>query len=465
MNEAQQVIGTGERIVVLATGTAFFMIVLDTSIVNLALPRIRAEFGTSLATLQWLVDGYALVFASLLLSAGALGDRLGARRVFQVGLILFSLASAACGLASGIATLELARIVQGIGAALLLPNSLAALSHSVTEPGRRAAAVSAWAGAGALGIALGPVLGGFFVQTFSWRSIFLVNVPIGLIGFGLAQRYVSAGSRNAGRALDLWGQVFAVAVLASVTFALISIGRSHQFGVSEWALIVLALALGGGFLVAETRQADPMLPLSLLTRPKLGQIALVGLLHNVGIYGLIFVLSLALQQLRGLAPLPAGLLFVPMTLALAIGTQVGGRILNRAGPYGLLIWGHGIATLGASALVLIGIGRGVVAIIPPLIAIGGGAGVTTPAMSLTVLDAVERERSGLASGILNSARQAGGVIGVALLGALLGESVSMAGFRYAAIAAVIAFAGAFWIAIRVASREHIKVQEAALAGR
>ena len=188
---------------VIATGAAFFMIVLDTSIVNLALPRIKDVFQADLTSLQWLVDGYALVFASLLLNAGALGDRYGAKSVFTSGLSLFCVASAACGLAPSLASLQFARAVQGVGAALLLPNSLAALNHTVEDPDRRKAAVAAWSTAGALGVALGPLVGGILVQYLDWRSIFLVNVPVGLVALWLARRHVASGSRQAHREFDL----------------------------------------------------------------------------------------------------------------------------------------------------------------------------------------------------------------------------------------------------------------------
>jgi DHA2 family methylenomycin A resistance protein-like MFS transporter len=184
---------------VIATSAAFFMIVLDTAIVNLALPRSKDVFQADLISLQWLVDGYALVFASLLLNAGALGDRYGAKRVFTSGLSLFCVASAACGLAPSLASLQFARAVQGVGAALLLPNSLAALNHTVEDPDRRKAAVAAWSTAGALGVAFGPLVGGILVQCLDRRSIFPVNVPVGLVALWLARRHVAAGSRHAHR--------------------------------------------------------------------------------------------------------------------------------------------------------------------------------------------------------------------------------------------------------------------------
>jgi len=414
-----------------ATGAAFFMIVLDTSIVNLALARIGTELNAGLATLQWLVDGYALVFASLLLGAGALGDRFGAKGAFMCGLVVFTLASALCGLAPSIEALQISRIVQGIGAALLLPNSLAALNNAFADPLRRSKAIAGWASAGALGVALGPVLGGLFVQAFGWRSIFIVNVPVGLIALWLAQQCIPKGPQDRSRRFDAAGQLLAVGTLASATYSLIGMSHTNSAAVSSWNSAAACVILVIGFIAVEARCETPMLPLPLLSRRTLGPVALIGLLHNVAIYGLIFVLSLSFQRLRGLAPVGAGLLFLPLTLSLGIGTRVGGLVIRHNGPFRALIPGHLAAALGALILAFIGEGKTPATLVLPLIVIGFGAGITTPAMNLAVLDSVERTQGGLASGILNSARQTGGVIGVALLGALLGEPATLAGVQAA----------------------------------
>lgn len=427
---------------IIATGAAFFMIVLDTSIVNLALPRIKAVFGADLSSLQWLVDGYALVFASLLLNAGALGDKYGAKRIFTIGLILFCAASAACGLAPSLTALQFGRAVQGIGAAMLLPNSLATLNHTIEDPSRRKIAVSAWSSAGGLGIAVGPVVGGALVQYLDWRSIFLVNIPFGLIALWLARPYLAAGSRQSGRTFDAAGQILAVVTLAGLTYWMIEIGRPRGLSLVTVLVGIGVILLATAFLAVEARQDRPMLQPRLLTRPGLGVVALVGMLHNVGIYGLIFALSLAFQELRGMSAVAAGLLFLPMTLMLALGTSVGARLLRNSDPFGPQVWGHAGAALGAAMLALIGFGGSLMTIVFPLAIIGLGGGITTPSMNLSALDAVERERSGLASGILNSSRQTGGVIGVALLGALIGGPPTPAGAQLAAGAAVVALASA-----------------------
>jgi MFS transporter, DHA2 family, methylenomycin A resistance protein len=233
---------------VLATGAAFFMIVLDTSIVNLALARIGTELNSGLVTLQWLVDGYALVFASLLLGAGALGDRFGAKVAFMCGLVVFTLASALCGMAPSVETLQISRIIQGIGAALLLPNSLAALNNAFADELRRSKAIAAWATAGALGVALGPVLGGLLVQALGWRSIFMVNVPVGLIALWLTQQQIPAGPRERSRSFDVVGQMLAVATLATATYSLIGISHAASAAIYSWLSGATCVVLGSASL-------------------------------------------------------------------------------------------------------------------------------------------------------------------------------------------------------------------------
>ena len=430
---------------VLATSSAFFMIILDTSIVNLALPSIGAELASTLVGLQWIVDGYALVFASLLLGAGSLADRYGARRVFMTGLSVFTLASALCSEAPTITLLQIARALQGIGAALMLPTSLA-LNHAIAEPKRRTQAISTWAGAGALGIALGPVLGGGLVEAFGRRSIFAVNLPIGLAGLWLTWRHLPESPRSAVRSLDPFGQGFAILALAALTYALISAGRAGATDAVSLAAACVFVIATAAFVITESLVRHPMLPLDLFGRPGFSATAAVGLLHNVGIYGMIFVLSIGFQSVHATGPVVAGLLFLPMTGGLAVGTRLGSRLLRSYGPHWLLVGGHFVAALGALALAELNISVLGPLLAAPLMVIGLGAGTTTPAMSLSILDSVDRSQSGLASGLLNGARQSGGVIGVALLGSLLGEPATFAGIRWAFFVAAGALALAGMVA-------------------
>jgi MFS transporter, DHA2 family, methylenomycin A resistance protein len=440
-----------QRIAVLATSTAFFMIVLDTSIVNLALPSIGAELGSPLTGLQWIVDGYALVFACLLLSAGSLADRHGAKRVFLAGLAIFTFSSALCCVAPTTMTLQATRILQGVGAAFLLPTSLALLNHAVAEP-RRTQAISTWAGAGALGIALGPLLGGFLVDAFGWRSIFAVNLPVGVAGFWLTSRHLSESAQSGIRSLDPIGQAFAITALVALTYALISAGH---LGPTEPEPLIGAgvfLASTAGFLFVESVIEQPMLPLGFFTRPAFASTALVGLLHNNGIYGMIFVLSISFHRLLGVEPLRTGLMFLPLTGGLAVGTRLGSRVLRSWRPQWPLAAGHFVAAIGAFALAELDMSAREILLAAPLVAIGLGAGTTTPAMNVAILDSVDRSQSGLASGLLNGARQCGGVIGVAVLGALMGEPATLVGVRSAFLAAAGALALAGMVAISASQK-------------
>jgi MFS transporter, DHA2 family, methylenomycin A resistance protein len=433
-------------IAVIATSAAFFMIILDTSIVNLALPRIGSEFAANRSTLQWLVDGYAVVFASLLLSAGALGDRYGARRIFRAGLVVFTLASALCGMAPSATVLEVARVMQGVGAALLLPNSLATLSNAFEDPTLRKKAIASWSAAGAFGIALGPVLGGVLVHELGWRSVFDANIPVGLLALWLAGRLADP-PRSQTRSIDIPGQMLAISALATLAYTLIQ-ANLVEASTLAW-LSALFVILGSAFIATEYFRSEPMLPLHLISRSMVGRTALIGMFHNVSIYGLIFVLGLAFQQLHGMDPIEAGLRFLPLTLGLAVGTRIGGRLLLKFGPLPSLIWGHLAACSGAALLGVLGAGVGQPV---SLCIIGLGAGITTPAMNLAVLDAAAPTQAGLASGILNAARQTGGVIGVALLGTLVGEPISTSGLKLAAFVASGAFASAGCLALAAATR-------------
>ena len=434
---------SAERVAIVATGSAFFMVILDTTVVNLALPSIAAELHVTLTGLQWIVDGYALVFASLLLGAGSLGDRLGAKPVFLLGLFVFTLASALCGVAPTQLTLNVARLLQGVGAALQLPTSLALLNHTVTDPTRRARAISAWAGAGALGIALGPVLGGVLVETVGWRAIFLVNIPVGALGAWLTYHAVPASPRSPSRRLDIGGQLLAVISLAALTFALIEGGHA---GWRAWPVIGAfgACAIGTTAFVAveaNTARGEPMLPLRLFRFTAFSATALIGLLHNIGVYGQIFVLSFAFQDFRAASPLTAGMLLLPLTGAIAVGTRIGARLLGSSRPYPpmlLLAVGHLVGATGALALSLLGPDAQTAVLISALLTLGLGVGTTTPAMTVAILGTVERERSGLAASVLNVARQTGSVIGVAVLGGLLGSPANVAGVRLGSFVGAIA---------------------------
>ena len=283
------------RTALVATLLGFFIVMLDTTIVNVALAEIGTDLDTTVGSLQWVVDAYTLVFAAFLLTAGAACDRLGARRVYLAGLVVFAVLSAVCALAPTGGFLVAGRAVQGVGAAAIVPGSLALLSAVYDDPKERARAIGLWGGAGGVAAAIGPVLGGALVSTIGWRAVFWVNLPIVAIGCLLTLWAIPALTGSRARRVDLPGQVLSVLTLVAVTYAVITAG---EHGWSPWQVAVL---IAGGvflalFIIAERRHPDPMLPMALFTRARFSVAAMVGLALNISFFG---------RTLRALPLLPA----------------------------------------------------------------------------------------------------------------------------------------------------------------
>ncbi|CAB3640879.1 Multidrug resistance protein Stp [Paraburkholderia sediminicola] len=451
---------------VLATVSIGFVVTqLDVTIVNIALPKIGADLHADVAGLQWVVDAYTLAFAVLMLSAGALGDRLGTRRMYAVGIVLFALASLACGLALDATMLVAARAVQGIGAAAMLPNSLALLNQSYGhDPKLRARAVGLWTAAGAIAIAAGPVVGGVLIAAFGWRSIFLVNLPICVAGLlatllwvpqsGAARKNAQAAARSPAaaatgtrtgtgttaatgartadgvttptsaaaaaipRGIDLSGQALAIVALTAFVAAVIEwrpLGLSHPLVAGGF---ILALIAAGAFIVVESRVAAPMLPLTLFSKRTFNAAVLFGICVNLTYYGMVFVLSLYLQRVRGYTPLQAGLAFLPLTGGFLLSNVASGWVVGRFGVRVPMIAGAITAGLGYGLLHFVDASTPLIGLLLPFLLIPSGMGLAVPAMTTAVLASVEAQRAGTASAVLNTARQAGGAVGVAAFGAL-----------------------------------------------
>ena len=421
---------------VVATSFGFGLVQLDVSIVNVALARIGQDLSADVANLQWVVDAYAIAFASLLLGAGALGDRLGSRRIYVSGMALFTLASLGCGLAPGQGALIAARVLQGVGASVLVPCSLALLTRECGgDSALRTRAISLWTAAGSVALSAGPLLGGLLVDTVGWRSTFLVNLPLGGIGVWLTYRAVAETPTSQGFA-DLPGQSLAVIMLFCLTGTVIEGGRLG-FGTPLVLGGFAAAASGAGFLVAESRVPEPMLPLGFFRNATFSVATLVGLTINLTLYGMIFVLGLYLQQALHYSPLQAGVAFLPFPIALGLANVAAGHIAEQYSPRVRMAIGLGVAALGFWLLSHVH-GNGTYwSLLPGMIIIPVGVGLAVPLMTATLLSTVPRDRSGTASGVLNTVRQAGGAIGVALFGALLGAH-GVAGMRAALAASAIA---------------------------
>jgi len=433
-----------------AASFGFALVQLDVTIVNVALPRIASELHADIAMLQWVVDAYALTFAALLLSMGYLGDRFGARRVYLCGLALFAVASLGCGLSTNATLLIAGRAIQGIGAAAMLPSSLALLSHaSAHVPAARARAIGWWTAAGSIAIASGPIIGGLLLGVASWRSIFLVNIPICVIGAALTFRLSETVCKEHSGGFDMVGQILAIVMLAALITGVIEarpLGVIHPFVLG---CLSLALISGGLFLRTEARSPHPMLPLRFFKAPGFTAATLYGVVVNMTYYGVVFLLSLYLQTVHGYSAVRTGVAYLPLT-ATFFGVNIfSGWLVARTGARLPMIFGALIDAAGFALFLLLGASSSYWLMLPAFALLPAGMGLGVPAMTNTVLSAVDKESSGVASAVLNAARQAAGAIGVALFGALAGDHKEniVTGLHWSALISIVLLLGAAAIAM------------------
>jgi MFS transporter, DHA2 family, methylenomycin A resistance protein len=427
--------------IVIATSFSFVVTQLDVTIVNVALPHIAASLSVNVAGLSWVVDAYTLPFAVLMLSAGVLGDRFGSRLTYLIGLGIFGLASLACGLAPNAATMIGARAAQGAGAALLIPSSLALLSQAAGDDhALRARAVGLWTAAGSVAIAAGPVIGGVLVASMGWRSIFLVNVPLCAVGALLTVQSVSSTTHSdLAHHLDPVGQLLSILALTGLTCSVIEL---RPLGIHHPLVIggaILALVAGVGFYFAETKSAEPMLPFGLFKLPNFSPSVVFGTIMNLTFYGMIFVLSLYLQQARGYSALGTGLAYLPMMTTFIVSNVASGIVAARTGPRFPMILGAAVTLAGYAMFSQFGSATPYVAMLVPFIVLPAGMGFAIPAMTAAVLSSVDRTRSGTASAVLNASRQTGGAMGVAIFGALVGNTAVqiVQGIKMASLTSVV----------------------------
>jgi DHA2 family methylenomycin A resistance protein-like MFS transporter len=409
---------------VVAMSLGYGVVQLDVSVVNVAIRPIGDALGGGVTALQWIVSAYTIMFAAFILSAGALGDRIGARRVFVAGFVLFTGASALCGLAPSFGVLIGARALQGLGAAVLVPCSLILLNHTYQEPEDRARAIGMWAAGASIGLSGGPVVGGVLIATLGWRAIFFINVPLGAIAIWLTLRYATETPRARDRSVDLPGQLTAVIALASLAAATIeggTVGWTQPGILAGYAISIAALL---SFLRIESRRRSPLLPLVLFRRPTFSASAAMGLVLNIAFYGFIFELSLYFQREQGRSPLETGLAFAPMTGIVLATNLTAGRFARLFGTRRVIIVSAMVAAGAFAALLGVGRTTPYLAVVVQMVLLGASLGMIVPLMTSEILGSVDRSYSGVASGTLNTARQTGSVIGVALFGSLIGTAAS-----------------------------------------
>ena len=433
--------------------TGYFIVILDATVTNVALPSIGRGLHGSVTGLQWVVDAYTLSFAALLLTGGTLAERLGSRRVFTAGLVIFGAASAACGLAPSLGVLVAARLIQGVGAAVLVPSSLLLLQAAFTDPRERARALGLWGAIAGVGAASGPVVGGVLVSVWSWRGVFFLNLPF-VIGALLAAPRFAPVTPPRPRAVDLGGQALAVAGLGALTVGLVEAGRLGWTSPLVLAGFAVSAAAWAAFAAVEHHGTDPMLPLRLFARRGFRTGTVVGLLINLGFYGQLFVMSLYFQDVRGYSALRTGLALLPEAALLTIASALSGRLMARTGPRVPMLIGLLLGGAGLIGLVVAGTDSPYLVLVLPMIAAGSGMALTMPAATSAVMESAPADRGGVASGVINAARQAGGVLGVAILGSLVSARATfIGGLRAGLIVAGCAFlAGAALVSAGLARR-------------
>ena len=404
------------RFIQIATCLGFVLVLIDVSVVNVALEALRTAFHADLTGLQWVVNAYALVFAALLLMAGALGDRMGAKRVFMAGFAIFTLASAGCGAASSLPSLIAWRLVQGLGAALLVPNSLSLLRQAFHDDQQRSRAIGWWGAGGGIALAAGPVIGGLLISALGWRSIFLINLPVGLIGLWMTYRYAPASPTQAGRSLDMPGQMTGAVTLATFTFALTQASSLGWRSPLILGTLLLSILLGAWFIWLEARHPSPMLPLALFRDAAVSSATVIGLIVNLVFYGMVFSFSLFFQSVQHRTPQQTGLAFLPMMAILMVMNIIAGRLVSRIGTRQLAVTGLLISAIGYLLMLPALAAQSYLPLVLPMLLAGSGIALTIPTITNATLAAVPNTQAGIASGLLNAARQLGGVIGVAIFG-------------------------------------------------
>ena len=462
------------RWTLVAVGLATFMTYLDNNIVNVAIPDIQRELGLTTAGIEWVVSGYILTFAGLLLAGGRLADAFGRRRLFLVGLAVFTASSLLAGFADGAAMLIVARALQGIGAAAVTPTTLAIISATFTDPRERNAAVGIWGGVGALALAVGPVLGGFLTQHVSWEWIFWINVPFGVATLGLGAWAIRESREDEARRVDLPGLALSTASLFALTWALI---EGHDRGWTSTGILSafgVAAVAGLAFVTIESRVAQPMVDVSLFRSREFTGAIVALMLWAFGLFGIYFFTSLYLQGVLGFSPTRAGAAFVPMAVLMAVSAVVSDRVAVRFGAYRSTAVGMVLMGVGIASTALLGKDATFLSLMPSFAVIGVGGGLTIP-LTATVLGVMPTSQAGVASAVFNASREVAGLLGITVIGAVLtsrqGDALAaghapvdayLTGYRAGlvfAAALVVAGGAAAYAALRRAHREAQPTQD------
>jgi EmrB/QacA subfamily drug resistance transporter len=450
-----------------AVAFGLFMIMLDNTVVNVAIPSIRADLGVGIAQAEWVVNAYFLTFAVLMLTGGKLADTFGRRRIFVTGLGIFTAASLACGLASNGNTLIAARAVQGVGAAMLNPATLSIITATF-PPRQRGTAMGIWVGVSAVALALGPITGGLLAEHADWSWIFFINVPIGILAIVVARLVIrESKDTSADQRLDFPGLITSGGALFALTYGLIEANSKGWTSPEILSLFAVAAVGFAAFVLLELRQRAPMLDLSLFRNATFAGANATMLLVSLAMFGIFFFVSFFVQNILGYSPVQAGATFLPMTLFIVFLAPVAGKLSDRVGSRWLM--GCGMTLVGGSLLLYAQLEESSTFwnLLPALVV--GGAGMATAMTPTTAaaMSSVPVDKAGVGSAVLNSMRQVGGSLGVAVMGAILGSYVSVSpgspgysaqfvdGFHAALyVAAAIAFSAALVAVLTVRKAAH-----------
>lgn len=400
---------------------------IDTTILTVALPSIRQDLDASVVGAQWAIDAYVLVIACSLLMAGSMADRVGRRRVFRIGLLLFTAASLLCSLAPSLGWLVAFRMVQGVGASMLNPVALSIIASVYVEPAERARAIGIWGGIAGISIAAGPLIGGALIETVGWRSVFWINVPVGLLAFALATRYVPESTAPRPRRQDPLGQILVVGILGFLIFAIIE-APSHGWGSVEiLASLGVAAACLAAFLAYERVREEPLVDLRFFRSPPFSGAFVISVCTFAALGGFLFLSTLYLQEVRGFSPLHTGVVLLPMAVAMMVFGIVSGRSIAVRGPRtSLLLGGVGVLVAGALS-VASGPEPSGLELLLAYVLLGTGMGWMNPAITTIAVAGMPLEQAGLVAGIASTTRQFGLALGVAVVGSVIASQVEVAG--------------------------------------
>jgi EmrB/QacA subfamily drug resistance transporter len=407
------------RILLGALCLSLFITAVDSTVLNVALPTIGRDLHAGgVSGLQWTIDAYSLVLASLLLLAGSTGDRLGRRKMFQIGLVLFGLGSLACALAPNLGSLIAFRMLQAVGGSLLQPNALSILTNVFTDRRERAQAIGIWGGVFGVAAAFGPIIGGFLVDSVGWRAIFLVNLPVVVTAFVLLARYCPESRAARARRIDPAGQALILVALATITFAIIE-GPERGWGSTTilglFAVGVVALI---AFVQVERRRREPLVELRFFRSPPFSGAASMATLAFLILSGFLFLNTIQLQEVRGYSALLAGVAMLPTTVVMAFGSPFTGYWISRHGARGPLVTSGVAFAAGAFILTRTGTGSSYLVLAAAYLLLGAGFALVNPPITNTAVAGMPMSQAGVASAVASSARQLGNVLGVALVGSL-----------------------------------------------